>query len=283
VASGYPAQVLDSQCSTTLSTTASLAPGATADVCVRVTVPAGASDMDTDTATLTATSVADPTVKATATAKTIAAGTDTLVVDDDTNAPVDSQPYYKDALTANGIPSTTWDLAKDADLPLNYMKAFKTIVWFTGNSYPGPLLSYEGRLQSYLDGGGHLLVSGQDILDQGAGTTDFVRNYLHITWDGTEVQNDKPTTAVHAVAGTLTDGAGAVPIDHSVLQANFEDQITPNGGALSIFTDDGGHPDALAFANTTYKVVFLAFPMEAYGSGAQRADLVHRVMGYFGS
>ena len=28
-------------------------------------------------------------------------------------------------------------------------------------------------------------MSGQDILDQGAGTTDFVHDYLHITWDGT--------------------------------------------------------------------------------------------------
>jgi hypothetical protein len=283
VASGYPATVLDSGCAAALPATASIAPGATADVCVRVTVPASANDMDTDTATLTATSVADPSVSATATAKTITAGTDTLLVDGDTNSPVDSAPYYKDALTASGTPSSTWDLAKDPDLPLNFMKAFKTVVWFTGNSYPGPLLSYEARLQSYLDGGGHLLVSGQDILDQGAGTTDFVHDYLHITWDGSEAQNDKPTANVHGVAGTLSDGVGAVPIDHDVLQAAFEDQITPNGGATAIFTDDAGQADGLAFANSTYKVVFLAFPLEAYGTAAQRGDLVHRVMGYFGS
>jgi hypothetical protein len=143
--------------------------------------------------------VADPSVKAMATAKTIAVGTDTLLVDDDTNAPVDSLPFYNDALSASGPPSTTWDLAKDPELPPNSMKAFKAIVWFTGNSYPGPLLAYEAR--------------------------------LHITWDGTETQNDKPTRAVHEVAGTRTAGVGAVPIDRSVLQAAFEDQITPNGGA----------------------------------------------------
>ena len=34
-------------------------------------------------------------------------------------------------------------------------------------------------------------MSGQDILDQAAGTTDFVHDYLHIDWDGTEIQNDK--------------------------------------------------------------------------------------------
>jgi hypothetical protein len=48
-----------------------------------------------------------------------------------------------------------------------------------------------------------------------------------------------------------------------------------------VFTDDSGQTDGLAFAGT-YKVVFLAFPMESYGSAAQRADLVTRVMGYFG-
>ena len=32
----------------------------------------------------------------------------------------------------------------------------------------------------------------------------------------------------------------------------------------------------------SYKVVFLPFAFEAYGSPAQRSDLVNRVMGYFG-
>ena len=75
-------------------------------------------------------------------------------------------------------------------------------MWFTGNAYPGPLLPYEDELKSFLDSGGHLFVSGQDILDQAAGTTDFVRNYLHITWDGSETQNDQATEQIHAVAGS---------------------------------------------------------------------------------
>ena len=125
------------------------------------------------------------------------------------------------------------------------------------------------------------MLSGQDILDQSAGTTPFAHDYLHVNWDGTESQNDKPTAAVHGVAGTLSNGLAAVPLDHNVLRAAFEDQVTPNGGATAVFTDDAGQTDGLAFAGT-YKVVFLAFPMESYGSAAQRADLVTRVMGYFG-
>ena len=125
-------------------------------------------------------------------------------------------------------------------------------------------------------------MSGQDILDQAAGTTAFVHDYLHITWDGSETQNDKATDAVHGVPGSpVTDGIGAVPLDHNVLGAAFEDRITPNGGALAAFTDDTAAPDALSFTGT-YKVVFLAFPLESYGTAADKSNLITRTMTYFG-
>jgi hypothetical protein len=281
VASAYPATVLDAACAAPLTTTATLAPGATTDVCVRVTVPAGSPNGTVNTGTVKATSVGDPSVSATAQVRTIAVAVDTLLVDNDTNVPIDSQPIYKAALTAAGVPFSTWDITADGDLPLSYLRAFKNVVWFTGNGYPGPLLPNESKLKAFLDGGGRLLLSGQDILDQAAGTTPFVHDYLHVLWDGTETQNDKATASVHGIAGTLTNGLAAVPIDHSVLQAAFEDEVTPINGATGVFTDDNGALDALSFSGT-YKVVFLAFPMEAYGSAAQKGDLVARVMGFFG-
>ena len=115
-----------------------------------------------------------------------------------------------------------------------------------------------------------------------AGTTPFVHDYLHVAWDGSETQNDKGTATVTGVTGTLADGVGAVPLDHEVLKAEYEDQITPTAGASGIFTDETGKTDALSFAGT-YKVVFLAFPLESYGSAAQKADLMQRVLGFFGS
>jgi hypothetical protein len=51
---------------------------------------------------------------------------------------------------------------------------------------------------------------------------------------------------------------------------------------MPAFTDDTNVPDALQYA-AGYKVVFLAFPMEAYGTAAERADLMSRVLGFFGS
>jgi hypothetical protein len=217
---------------------------------------------------------------------------DTLLVDEDGNAP-DVNSYYTTALTSAGVAFDTWDLNANPALPAKYISAFKNVVWFTGTTYPGPILPYETGLKAYLDGGGHLFLSGQDILDQAAGTTPFVNNYLHVSWDGSENQNDKPTATVTGVAGNpVTSGIGTVPLDFSVLGAPFMDQITPNGGALAAFMDDGintlpavgtgPQPDALTFSGT-YKVVFLAFPFEEYGTAVQKADLMTRVMTFFAS
>ncbi|MFD1049207.1 hypothetical protein ACFQ1S_28565, partial [Kibdelosporangium lantanae] len=262
-------------------TTPTVAQGGSTDVCVKVSVPANAPNAATNATTLTAKSSADNTVGGTLTLTTIAVAVDTLIVDQDLGAP-NVQTAYQDALTANGVGFSYWDLSADQVLPRTYVTAHRNVVWFTGNTYPAPITPYEGLLKTFLDGGGRLLLSGQDVLDQAAGTTAFVHDYLHIDWDGTDRQNDKATTAVHGVSGNpVSDGIGAIPIDHTVLGATFEDQVTPIAPATTAFTDDTTAPDALTVTAGPYKVVFLAFPLEAYGTAAQKADLMKRVLTYF--
>ncbi len=181
-----------------------------------------------------------------------------MVIDGDGNIP-DVQSIYTDAIDGGGGHEFgVWDLAVDSKLPQDFLNAHSTVVWFTGNSYPASDHPVRGcSSPSFLDGGGHLFMSGQDILDQAAGTTAFVQNYLHIDWDGSENQNDKSTAYVTGVSGNPVTGSitGNIPLDHNVLQAAYEDQITPNGGALAAFVDDGAHggvmPDALTFAAPT--------------------------------
>jgi hypothetical protein len=285
--SAWAASFFDATCTTPQTTTPTLAAGGTTNICVKVAIPAAAANGATNAATVTATSVASPSISASAAINTIAVAADvnTLLVDNDDNAP-DVQSVYSAALTSAAVKFSVWDLRTDANLPLNYMKAFRTIVWFTGNSYPGPILPYEAKLKAYLDNGGRLFINGQDLLDQAAGTTAFVHDYLHVSWDGTEAQNDKATTQVHGVATSPVSGTppaiGAVTLNHGVLGGNtFEDRITPINGALTAFTDDSGAPDALSFSGT-YKVVFLAFPFEEYGAAADQTDLLKRVMAFFG-
>jgi len=278
----FAATTLDGTCASASSTTPDVPAGGTTTVCVRVSVPVAAANEAASVTTLTATSAGSPALKASVSLKTIAVAVDTLLVDNDDNNP-DVQPAYKTALTTAGASFSTWDLRASGALPQNYAKAFKNIVWFTGNSYPGPMTPSEATLKAFLDNGGRIFVSGQDLLDQAAGTTTFVHDYLHITWDGSETQNDKATAAVHGVPGNLVSGAiGTVAIDHSVLGAAYEDQITPNGTATPAFTDDAGKTNGLTY-NGTYKVVFLGFPLEAYGTAADKATLLQRSLAFFGS
>jgi photosystem II stability/assembly factor-like uncharacterized protein len=280
----FPSELLDGTCTDPVgSTVGPLGPGQTEDLCVAVTIPADAANNAVDVTTVTATSVGSPSVTDSATLTTTAAAADTLLVDGDGDAP-DVQSFYADALTAANIEFNTWDLRTSSDLPSDFLNSYTNVVWFTGNSYPGPILPYEDELASFLDNGGRLFMNGQDILDQAAGTTDFVHDYLHIDWDGSENQNDKQTEAVHGVEGNvISDGIDEVELDHEVLGAEFEDQITPIDGAEAAFTDDASQPDALNVDTGTYKVVFLAFPFEAYGEATDKTDLMERVFAYFGS
>jgi predicted alpha-1,2-mannosidase len=278
--STWTAHVYDATCTTPVTTTATVQPGDSVDLCVKVSVPASAANGATSDTTVTATSTTDPSANPTAKLTTIAVSVDTLIVDGDMSGP-NVESYYENALTANGTAYSYWDLAADPALPLSMLTAHKKVIWFTGNAYPGPITPYESELAAFLDGGGRLFMSGQDILDQSAGTTTFVHDYLHINWDGSEAQNDKPTANVHGVAGNVvTGGIGAIPLDHSVLNAAYEDKITPITPATPAFTDDASAPNALTVAAGAYKVVFLAFPFEAYGTATDKADLMERVLVY---
>ena len=170
-------------------------------MCVKVDVPADATDSETNVATVTATSVGDPSVSGSATVTTLAVTDATLLVDEDGNSP-DVQSYYADALTAAGIPFDTWDLGSDSTLPgqLPERPPERRLVHreLLPRSTP-PVRERADRVPERRRAPAHV---GSGILDQAAGTTAFVHDYLHVTWDGTEAQNDKFTDAVHGVTGS---------------------------------------------------------------------------------
>lgn len=279
----FGGEILDASCTTPITETNELAPGETQDICVRVTVPGGASNGFVNELQVRAVSKADNTVKDTAVVNTIAVTANILLVDADGNIP-DVSSYYKTALDAYGKPYDVWDANAKPDLPQGYLEAHANVIWFTGNVYPGPLMPYESELTSFLDNGGHLFVSGQDILDQAAGTTAFVHDYLHIDWDGSETQNDKAYTSVAGVGGNpVTGSIGTIPIDASVLDNQFMDWITPIGPATSALTDpESSNTTALTLDTGSYKVMFLAFGFEEYGSAGDKATLMGNALTWFG-
>src|SRR4030095_10558134 len=112
----YAVSFFDASCVTPLTTTATLSPGSTTDVCVKVSVPANATNGNVNTATVTATSVGNPAVSGSAIVKTIAVTLDTLLVDEDGNGP-DVLARYTAALTAAGVSFNHWGLSGGHDTP----------------------------------------------------------------------------------------------------------------------------------------------------------------------
>ncbi|HET6817312.1 MAG TPA: hypothetical protein VFH66_08840 [Mycobacteriales bacterium] len=288
--------VIEPDCQTAGTATAVLQPGDTQQVCVQVTVPGTANSQDTDVFHLTVQpdATTDTSGAETVDGTTVAVTHPVLLVDEDGNNP-DVQSYYTDALTAAGIQYDVFDLST-TQLPDGYLSGYSSVYWFTGTSYPGPLMPYEKQLTNYLDNGGRLFASGMDALDQSAGTTSFVHNYLHINWDGTDTMNDRATSTFTGVTGSVIgDGFGSVDKTAVTGEAAYEDEITPIDPATPQFMDDGSHsadgqphPDGLAVAaqsgtGNTYKVVFLSFPFEEFGSATDRQTLVEKVNTFFGS
>jgi uncharacterized repeat protein (TIGR01451 family) len=277
----WPTHFWDAGLTTPLARTRLLRPGEGLDVAVRVSVPMTATNNTTDEATLTASSRGGPTIHATAHLKTIAVTEQILLVDQDYSGP-DVRAYYLNAITRTGHTANVWDLQTSPTLPPHYMRAHPTIVWMTGNA-TSPLNGREANLAAFLNAGGRLFLCGWDLLDGGAGNTDFVRQYLHINWDN-DLNNDIATAHVTAVTtNTVTAGLGTLPLDTTVLGgANFADELQLIAPAQPAFRDDHGKPDALTVQTNRYRLVFLAFPFEGMGTSANQDDLMQRVLNWLG-
>jgi uncharacterized repeat protein (TIGR01451 family) len=278
----WPTTIWDASMTNQITQTGSIPGGGSVEVVLKVSIPLVATNGQQDAATLTATSMGDPLVSAAVAVQSTAVTYDVLVVDNDDNNP-NVSGYYTAALNTLGVPYDYWDLSAAPlnALPLNFLKAHKTVVWFTGMSYPGPILPYEGELAAFLDGGGKLFMSGQDILDQAAGTTPFVHDYLHINWDGTDVQNDTGALTVTAViTSPFASGLGATSMSYPSGFVDYADQITPIYPAEPAFVDNTGQPDALQVDAGAYKVIFLAFPFEAMSGASQRAATLDQALNY---
>ncbi len=265
--------------------------GASAPFNVRVTVPLAPPNGAFDVVTVTVTSMASPTLSAAASATTTSVRVPILLVDNDNRLP-DTQSYYQSALNTGGFSYDYWDLRATATqgsgLPQNYINAYACIVWFTGNSYPAPVAPYEARLATFLQQGGKgLIMAGQDILDGSAGSSAFVKAYLFTNWDGTERQNDIATANWTAVPTNTVFGAMTDVYSHnvSVLYDQYSDNIDILAPAEPAWRDSSGGIAGLTAVSTTlagknFKTAFVAFPVEAFGIAAEKADWMARAVAF---
>ncbi|HZG71903.1 MAG TPA: S8 family serine peptidase [Chondromyces sp.] len=141
-----------------------------------------------------------------------------LVDDDESDAGYPSYlSVYRELLTSLGYSYTTRSVSQTANGPdANTLKQYKTVIWFTGQGF-GPSTAYaltandRYALESYLNSGGKLLLSGRDAI-WGSENSNLVKNKLGIQWLG-ESNAENVTGRAGTAYGTTSYQVN--PIDYA--------------------------------------------------------------------
>lgn len=206
---------------------------------------------------------------------------DVLLIDDDGGK--NYEEYYMSRMDEIGVSFTDWDV-KSAGYPtLDYLTAFKSVVWFlsdnTLNSFTdktssdyrrtyNPRMLFQTELMKYLVGGGTLLLSGQDFSDDQE-TSAFSQQVLAVSFRD---QQDGASTIQGIADNPVSDGLGPFTMTFSFGFENWTDYLTvldPNQTQRA-FVADGSRAKTVGVTIDTcsYRAVFLAFPLEALESSA---------------
>jgi hypothetical protein len=202
--------------------------------------------------------------------------TSVLLVDDDNNSP-DVSSAYTSALDTLGMTYSIWD-TENSDTEPNAadLEPYHTVVWFTGAAssaeVAGPGTSGEEALGSYLDGGGCLIISGQDY-HFARGQTAFMSEYL-----GVSAITDDLGAQTATGAGSFV-GLGPFTLGYPF--ADFSDRISPDGTADPGFFSSQGNV-AVYKDNGIFRTAFLGFPFEAISTDGDRTEVMDALLNHCG-
>jgi hypothetical protein len=134
-------------------------------------------------------------------------------------------------------------------------------------------------LGTYLDAGGKLFISGQDLgwemNDQGGASLAWYHQYLHANFI---IDNAGSNTVTGVTGDPISDGMtmSLVPAMNP-----YPDGITPYDAAASIiFTYNATYKAALKADTGVYKVVYLGFGYEEISTPANRNLLMQRILNW---
>jgi hypothetical protein len=203
-----------------------------------------------------------------------------LLVDDDDGA--NYEDYFRAALDNLSLAYEEWNVVTSGDLGPALLP-FDCVIWFTGDDDTTTLTSQDQTdLTTYLDGGGNLAITGQNI-GEDIGSDLFYINYLHALYDAPVA----PENLLEGVSGDpigdglnlITTGSGGAGNQSS------QDVIIPIGGASPVFNYTPTETAAIRYDSGTYKIVYYAFGLEGINkisSYAGRDTVFARTLGWFG-
>ncbi|MFN9719798.1 MAG: hypothetical protein ACK58L_13950, partial [Planctomycetota bacterium] len=216
-----------------------------------------------------------------------------LFVDDDQGATYER--FFNSALQANNYAFDTWNVASIGWTPIaSQLAAYSLVVWNTGYDYSsagaGLAADEQIAIQGYLDGGGRIFLSGQDVLYNGV-TTTFRTNYLKVAASTNDV-----ITAAHTetgVAGNAVSTGQSVAVSApSDFTSLYVDALSPAAGAEGTYLHGvatAAYPYSAVnyrgdYASGGFGIVFTTLPFESISVSASnpnnQASVMKRVVEY---
>ena len=221
-----------------------------------------------------------------------------LLVDDD-DGYHNVEQFYFTALNSLNVPYLVWDHSRLGTPPAQTMAHFPTVIWSCEWAFPSLTADDRIALQYYLNQGGNLFISGQDIgwdLADPEGTENnqfselsqkFYQNYLHSMYHA-DISN---SSVVSGIPGTFGQG-----MEFSIYQPGipvhfqFPDWIEPMPDAVSCFRYDSDKGAGI-FSILIHRVLNLGFGFEAVDATREadpllpsrtRTELMKRILNTLG-
>jgi N-acetylmuramoyl-L-alanine amidase len=166
---------------------------------------------------------------------------------------------------------------------------YHSVVWILGEESTADdtfNASEQTKVEQFIAGGGNLFLSGAEIawdLDQQNNGRAFFENTLQ----GNFAADDANTYSVAGIGGGIFDGLGFSFDDGTLFyDTEFPDVINPQAGAQAALSYVGGTGGNAAIqapgVGGRGRIVMLGFPFETITTATNRAEVMGRVLDYFG-
>ncbi len=191
--------------------------------------------------------------------------------DDDVTFPLCEQ-FYTNILDRMDVNYAVWDRYRLGKLDPNAITNFPVVIWLTAWCFPSLDVDDQKAIAKFLDNGGSLFISGQDIgwdFNDPAGfgypQRDFYTKYLHAVY----YEDDSPVNRVIGIVGDpIGDGLQFNAWQPGLPEDNqYPDEIEPAAGATAVFEYAGGanHKFGIKYEGD-HKVVYFGMGLEAIDS-----------------
>jgi C1A family cysteine protease len=200
-----------------------------------------------------------------------------LLVDDDAGG--GTEAWFKDALDNNGYVYQNWDVQFQGGVSASDLSRYAVVVWDCGWS-DEPDSGNRGELSSFLDAGGNLMISGEDIgwsqVDAGnASSQQWYQDYLHADY----VLDDSGYRTLSGVPGDPIGDGISFDLNgpDTAMNQEYPSEIDPRSGATAVFRYAAGSEGAIRY-DSGCREAYFAFGFEGITGSAVRDTIMRRTL-----